>query len=202
MARYSEKNSLLDKLDAEQLLGLTVALANPENPRQGFLYKTGNNKHDRQLEIVSRFAALQTGKTKSLEAEVAKLMQDAPEWHKAIFARYQNDASYWQDLMASYSHLVDSLFQAEFTKKAGKKKVLDKDRLHKFLKENIGVVDDKIDDEESERKKLKIWDKSLKQIYLEIARTLYQKEKPDQRLEDNPTGERKKRKRKNLGIKE
>lgn len=208
LAKYADKNSLVERLSDEQLDSLVLSLVNTENVRDSFIYETGDFEHDRIAEIVKKQALIIAGKQNDLIKDISRLMKDkkVPAWHKAIFDRYSDDQTYLAELINSYTGVINMLYAKEFTEekeKEGKKiRVPDGDKLYKFHRDNLKVAEDAVDDEPDEKKKYKIWDKNIKPVYLIASEIFFRSEKKAQKEEDEKDEEKKKKERKARGLKE
>lgn len=203
MAKYAEKNDFYKELNAEQLLAILLQLA---NPKLGLVFKHRENEaHNKLVDIVKRQAAIQIQDQEAISRGIGEMMKKAPAWHADMFARYNHDQSYMAALADSYAGAVGMVFTETFYDINGKQKIAKEDLITKFYEDNREIVTDEIDEvEKSGNKKVafKLWDKNLKPAHLYEAKTLYGKEKPEQKKEDNEDFEKEKAERKSLGLKE
>jgi len=197
LAKYTEKNSLVDKLEAEELNTVVLQLGNPENP---YIFKTGDKKHDKLAEIVKGQSALAFRKIDVLKEDIPELMKDAPEWHQAVFSRYSGDQEYMNVFIESYAGVISALYEKYFTVGKGKDKKLDREELYKFYDENLKCAKDAIDKEENQKTKYGIWDDNIKPIDLIIANVLYRREKAELKKQEPTEAERRKEERKKAGL--
>lgn len=203
LAKYTDNRKLDEKLDEKQLDALLMRIGHPEDT---LLYKTDDKSHERLAELVKKRAIIMARKQELLVQDIPELMENAPAWHKVIFNRYAEDQSYIADFLSSYTRTISRVYGREFGKeviKEGEKRIeLDKDKLYKFYRENIQVVEDAIKNEPDEKKKESIWDKSLKPIHLTTTEIIYNAERRKEKEEEQEKEEERKKQRRAKGIRE
>lgn len=197
LAKYTKNRDLADKLSGEQLQNVIINQAHPDNL---LIYTANEKEHDRLAEIIKKRAAILFQKPEVLKKDIPELMKNAPIWHQILYSRYSEDQTYLSELINSYASVISKVYEKEFTKKRGDKRVPDKAKLHKFYDRNLKIVTDEVDKEPDQKTKEKIWDKSAKPVYLLTAKTLYESEKEKEKKETQTGEEKRKEERKKLGM--
>lgn len=174
MAKFSENNSLVNKLSGESISNLILSLANPNHY---LLYKTNDSDHEKLAALVSKQALVKLGRTEDLSSDIPGLIKDAPAWHQTLYSRYGNDPSYLAEFLTSYASVIDVVYKRQFTYertiKGNKQRVFNRPKLLGFFNTNLQVAQDKMDSAKTRKDKNKIWDAQIKPIQLMTATTLY-----------------------------
>lgn len=198
MARFveSHRTDLLDKLSGEQLFAI---LSSPRIP----LYKIGDKKHDRVVDLRNKILQIQKASeekgdlTSVVGEELKGLIGRIPVEHQAYI--FENQHLVFPSLARVIVRALLKQYDSLFKNREGE---YDKKALIKYLEANYKAAEDFIDEiPESERKERQdYWDKNQKVHYLEVARMLYASEKKEQKEEDNPEKEDRKKVAREMGI--
>jgi len=196
MAKFVEKNrkSLLDKLSAEQLYKVFSRV---------LLYKTGDKEHDRVADLKMKMMQIQQAVQEGgnindvIAKELKELRESMPPEHQAYL--FENEHIVSPALGKVIIRTLQKKFSSLFRDDKGN---LDKNQLIKYLKRNYKVVEDDIESipADNEKERYKRWEKNLKPQYIEIARELLSSEKSEQKKEDDPDGEERKKTAKGKGM--
>lgn len=206
-ARYVEANrdDILKRLPAEQLYAVFSTAT---------LFQTGKRDHDFVLDLRRRLTKIQETAKKGgdigsvVKKELKRVMEHLPPEQREFYLADQK--SRMPLLIGSIVSGMEKAYAALFRDPTTGEP--DRDALKKFLEDNYKVVEDAIagvdeDGKELEDKRkltpkeqFKRWDKNLKMQYFEIAKILFEIEKPLYKWETNEDEEVRKRAAKEQGM--
>jgi len=201
IARYTEKNfnDFLDKCEDEEIFSYVQNV-----PLYKLEKNNGNEEHNKFIDSLNKVKEIQEitkeGDLSKMGRYVAEKMKDAPDWLQSAFAGAYTNERYISQLFEGFASNDQMRFMGIITEGEGEKQKINRKFLENVVKDSLKSAHKQREKESDKKTQNDIWKRDIRPYHVTLAGIVYNSEKSKMKKDKNPEKERRKEKRKKLGM--
>ncbi len=170
LAKYTDANNLVSRLNTKQLNALVLSLANPEENRIYIRDREGENA--RKAELVRQEYFIEAGEPEKLIESLDSALEGAPEHHMRFYEANKNNAEYMGIALRVYSSVVRQEYTKTFGDIQGNRASLNPLKLLQFYNANLGIAKAEAASQTNAQNNLRILHGKVTPLNLRVAHLL------------------------------